>query len=99
MVRDPFFQRIRLNALCELPADLLSNEPTHNEDTSNLQADASSDGKCFVRVIFSFGDGTYLAHVAASPDFKRTPRFTVIFSETQLTQAYLSNDCVQSTSS
>lgn len=97
--RSTFFQLVGPDALCELPADQLSNEPTHDKDTSILQADASHDGKCSVLVICSLGDGTYLAQVTALPDFKRTPRFTVNFSETQLAQAQAYDGCVQAASS
>jgi len=95
MVQSTFFQRLGHHDVCVLPSTVLSGEPTHDEDTSTLQSDASHDGKCYARVILSFGDGTYLAHVAASPDFKCTPRFTVVFSEAQLAQAQPYDGCVQ----
>ena len=82
MVRYTFFQRLGHHDVCVVPARVLSAEPTHDEDPSSLQAEASHAGQCYVRVLLSFGDGTYLAHVAASPDFKC--RFTVVFSEAQL---------------
>jgi hypothetical protein len=99
MVRSTFFQRFGLDTLCEVSANLLSNDPTHDEDTTTLQVDARRDGKCSVRVILALSDGTYLAHIAASPDFKRALRFTVIFSETQLAQPQPYDGCVQAVSS
>ena len=67
MVRYTFFQRLRHHDVCVVPALVLSAEPTHDEDPSSLQVEASHAGQCYVRVLLSFGDGTYLAHVAASP--------------------------------
>jgi len=93
VVRYTFFQRLGHHDVCVVPARVLSAEPTHDEDPSSLQAEASHAGQCYVRVLLSFGDGTYLAYVAASPDFKC--RFTVVFSEAQLAQAQPSNRCVQ----
>ena len=93
MARYTFFQRLGHHDVCVVPARVLSAEPTHDEDPSSLQAEASHAGQCYVRVLLSFGDGTYLAHVAASPDFKC--RFTVVFSEAQLAQAQPSHRCVQ----
>jgi hypothetical protein len=99
MVRSTFFQRFGPDTLCGVPANLLSQEPIHNEDTTTLQADARRDGKCSFRMILALGDGTNLAHVAALPDFKRAPRFTVMFSESQLALAQPLRGYVQAVSS
>ena len=71
-----------------IPADLLSDEPTHDEDSSSLQADASRDGICYLRLLKPFHDGTYLARVAARPDFMPSHEgYTVVLSEAHLAQA------------
>ena len=49
-----------------MPADVLSNEPTHGDDPSSLREEASCDDICYLKLICSFRDGTYLARVAAS---------------------------------
>jgi hypothetical protein len=79
-------QRIWYHYPYVLPATHLSDEPTHAGDTSNLRADASRDDMCFVRLIRCFGDGTFLARVAASPDFKHR-QFTVVLTEANLAKA------------
>src|SRR5260370_24947136 len=56
----------------EIPSDVLSDEPTHNEDLSSLRAEASRDGICYLRLLKDFQDGTYLAPVAAHPNFLPT---------------------------
>ena len=87
MAQTPLERRIRYGHPYVMPADVLSDEPTHAEDPSNLRADASCDGKCYARIIASFGDGTYLARVAASPDFQRSKGYTVVLTEAQLATA------------
>ena len=69
MSTSPQMQRIWFGYPYELPASLLSAEPTHDDDPSCLQVDASQDGRCYVRFIRPFGDGTYLGRVVARPDF------------------------------
>jgi hypothetical protein len=64
-----------------LSADVLSPEPTHEDDSSSLRNDASCDGYCYVKFTRSFGDGTYLARVAASPALLRHRGFTVVLHE------------------
>ena len=86
MAFTPLEQRIWYHYPYVVPATLLSNEPTHACDTSSLRADASRDDMCFVRLTRSFGDGTFLARVAASPDFKHR-QFTLVLTEAQLAQA------------
>ncbi len=70
-----------------LPASLLSDEPIHAGDPSSLRADARRDGICYVHLMRSFGDGTFLARVAASPSFRHAQGFTLVLTETHLTQA------------
>jgi hypothetical protein len=70
-----------------IPADMLSDEPTHQEDPSNLRAEASCDDTCYVRITRSFGDGTFLARVSASPEFKQIQGFTVVLTEAQVLKA------------
>src|SRR5260370_18370916 len=87
MAYTPLEKRIWYHYPYVLPATLLSDEPTHDGDPSSLRADASSDDTCYVRITRSFGDGTFLARVAASPECKHTQGFTVVLTETQLAQA------------
>jgi hypothetical protein len=70
-----------------LSADVLSAEPTHANNFSSLRDDASCDGRCYVKLIRSFGDGTYLAHVAASPALLHDQGYTVVFNEPQVARA------------
>ena len=87
MAHTPLAKRIWYCYPYVLPADVLSDEPTHEEDPSSLRLDASCDDTCYVRIARSFGDGTFLARVAASPNFKHTQGFTVVLTEAQLAQA------------
>jgi hypothetical protein len=64
-----------------LSAEVLSAEPTHEDDLSSLRDDASSHGHCYVKLTRSFGDGTYLARVAASPALLRHQGYTVVLHE------------------
>jgi hypothetical protein len=84
-----FPQRIGYHQTCVLPATVLSADPLEDTDMSSLQADASSDGMCYLRVIDSFHDGTYLVRVAANPDLVRTQGYTVVLTEGQLASALL----------
>jgi hypothetical protein len=70
-----------------MPADVLSTEPTHENDPSNLRDDASYDGRCYLKLTRSFGDGTYLARVAASLELLRNHGYTVVLNEVQLAKA------------
>jgi hypothetical protein len=72
-----------------LPADALSDEPTHEDDPSSLREEASCDGLCYLKLTQSFHDGTYLAHVAASPDVLRTGGYTIVVNDAQLAKARL----------
>jgi hypothetical protein len=72
----------------EIPADVLSDEPTHDEDASSLRADASQDGTCYLRLLKAFHDGTYLVRVAAHPGFFPSKEgYTVVLTDEQLIQA------------
>jgi hypothetical protein len=70
-----------------LSADVLSAEPTHEEDHSSLRNDASRDGYCFVKFTRSFGNGSYLARVAASPALLHYKGYTVVLDEAQIAKA------------
>jgi hypothetical protein len=94
MAYTPLEQRIWYHYPYVVPATLLSHEPTHDGDPSSLRADASRDDICFVRLTRSFGDGTFLARVSASPDFKHT-QFTVVLTEAHLAQATPWNGRIQ----
>jgi hypothetical protein len=70
-----------------MPAEVLSDEPTHDEDTSNLRADASQDGTCYVRILHPLEHDIYLARVAASPNFDPNREgHTVVLTQAQLSQ-------------
>jgi hypothetical protein len=72
----------------EIPADMLSDEPTNDEDASCLHADASRDGTCYLRQLKAFHDGMYLVHVASHPDFFPSKEgYTVVLTDEQLIQA------------
>jgi hypothetical protein len=86
MAYTPLEKRIWYHYPYVLPTNVLSDEPTHDGDTSSLRAEASQEDTCYVRITRSFGDGTFLARVAASPDFKHT-QFTVVLTESHLAQA------------
>jgi hypothetical protein len=87
MAYTPLEQRIWYHYPYMLPAALLSDEPTHPGDPSSLRAAASQGDICFVRLTRSFGDGTFLACVAASPTFKHASGFTLVLTEAHLAQA------------
>jgi hypothetical protein len=70
-----------------LPADVLSDEPTHENDPSSLREEVSCDGLCYLKLTQSFGDGTHLARVAASPDALRSCGYTIVVNDTQLAKA------------
>jgi hypothetical protein len=83
----PLEERIWYHYPYVLPAALLSDEPTHVGDPSSLRADASQGDSCYVHIIRSFGDGTFLVRVAAAPNFKHTQGFTLVLTEAHLSQA------------
>jgi hypothetical protein len=87
-----FPQHIGYHQTCVLPATVLSADPVDDQDGSNLQADASRDGTCYLQVIDTFHDGTYLVRVAANPELVRTQGYTVVLTEGQLACA-LPWDC------
>jgi hypothetical protein len=70
-----------------MPANVLSPEPTHEDDPSSLRAEASSGGLCYLKLTQSFHDGTYLARVAASLDALRSGGYTVIVNDVHLAKA------------
>jgi hypothetical protein len=86
MAYTPFEQRIWYHYPYVLPAALLSDEPTHDGDPSSLRADANQGDICYVHIMRSFGDGTFLARVAASPSFKHAQGFTLVLTEAHLAQ-------------
>ncbi len=91
--RSSFSRRICYHCPYVLLAAHLSTDPVDEEDPSNLRADASQGGLCFVRVIRSLHDGTYLVRVAADPDLLAHDHgYTVLLSEEQLACA-LPWDC------
>jgi hypothetical protein len=67
-----------------LPADVLSAEPTHVDDPSSLREEASCDGHCYLKLTRSFGNGTYLVRVAASPEHLRHQGYTVVLDQAQI---------------
>jgi hypothetical protein len=87
MAYTPLEQRIWYHYPYVLPAALLSDEPTHTSDTSSLRAEASQEDICYVHIMRSFSDGTFLARVAASPNFKHAQGFTLVLTEEHLAQA------------
>ena len=88
MGQTPPTRRIWYGYPYEIPADVLSDEPTHDTDASSLRAEASRDGTSYLRLLKAFHDGTYLARVAAHPDFfPVTEGYTVVLTEEQLAQA------------
>ena len=70
-----------------LPADVLSDEPTHEDDPSSLREEASCESLCYLKLTQSFGDGTHLARVAASPDALHTSGYTIVVNDAHLTKA------------
>jgi len=71
-----------------VPADVLSAEPTHEDDPSSLREEASCGSLCYLKLTCSFHDGTYLARVAASPEALRSHGYTVVVNDAQLAKAY-----------
>jgi hypothetical protein len=96
IVKEPematFLQRVGYHQTCVLPATVLSADPVDDTDPSSLQADASSNGTCYLHVIDTFHDGTYLVRVDADPELVRTQGYTVVLTEGQLACA-LPWDC------
>ena len=88
MIKTSLAQRIWYFYPYELAADVLSAEPTHEDDPSSLRDDASCGGICYIKLTCSFGDGTYLARVAASMELLRKHGYTVMLFEAQLAKAH-----------
>ena len=80
-------RRIWYHSPYVLPADVLSDEPTHENDPSSLREEASCDGLCYLKLTQSFHDGTHLARVAASPGALRSGGYTVVVNNAQLAKA------------
>ena len=92
MLKSPLMQHICFGYPYEMPACLLSDEPTHDEDPSSLQGDASQDDRCYIHFIRSFGDGTYQTRLAARPDFDpNRAGYTLLLTEAHLSQARVWN--------
>src|SRR2546426_1063943 len=88
MRNSPTTRRIWFGYPYQMPASLLSAEPTHDDDASSLQADANQDDRCYIRFIRSFGDGTYQVRVAARPIFDPNREgYTLLLMEAHLSQA------------
>ena len=88
MGQTPLTRRIWYGYPYAIPSDVLSDQPTHDEDASSLRAEASRDGTCYLRLLKAFHDGRYLARVAAHPDFfPATQGYTVVLTAEQLAQA------------
>ena len=83
----PLARRICYHYPYVAPANVLSAEPVDDEDASNLRAEASHNGACYLEVTRLFQDGTYLVRVAAHPDLIRTDGYTVVLYAAQLAQA------------
>jgi hypothetical protein len=87
MVKEPDMQQLPILSQADyhvLPATILSAEPIDEQDTSNLRADASSNGICYLYILRSLHDGTCLARVAAHPDLLTEQGYTVVLSEGSL---------------
>jgi hypothetical protein len=80
-------QRIWYHYPYVMPADVLSAEPTHEDDLSSLRDDASCEGYCYVKLTRSFDDGTYLARVAASPASLCHQGYALVVHEAQFAKA------------
>jgi hypothetical protein len=87
MGQTPFTKHIWFHYPYVMPADVLSDEPTHEDDRSSLREEASCDGLCYLKLTQSLHDGTHLARVAASPDALRTGGYTIVVNDTQLAKA------------
>lgn len=88
MLNSSTMRRIWFGYTYQMPASLLSDQPTHDDDPSSLQADASQDDRCYIRFIRAFGDGTYQGRVAARPDFDPNREgYTLLLTEAHLSQA------------
>lgn len=70
-----------------MPNTVLSPEPVDELDGSSLRAEASTNGKCYVRFIRPLHDGTYLARVAATPEDILSHGYTLVLTTAQLTLA------------
>jgi hypothetical protein len=85
-------QRRGFHCLYVILATHLSSDPVDEEDSSNLRADASTGGVCYLRVIRPLHDGTYLVRVAKSPELLGQAGYNVLLAEDQLASA-LPWDC------
>ena len=74
------------------PSSILSPDPIDSSDTASLRTEASCDGICYLQVIRSLADDTYVVRVAAHPELLTEASHTVLLSDAQLAQA-LPWDC------
>jgi hypothetical protein len=81
-----FSQRIGYLMTCVIPAQLLSDEATDEQDRSNLRDDASCEGLSYLQVVRELSEGLYLARVAAAPECARRG-YTVLLDEVALRHA------------
>ncbi len=81
-----FSQRIGYLMTCVIPAELLSDEATDEQDRSNLRHDASCEGLSYLQVLRELSEGLYLARVAAAPECARQG-YTVVLDEDALRYA------------
>jgi hypothetical protein len=96
MLKSTQMRRIWFGYPYELPASLLSAEPTYDDDPSSLRADASQDDRCYIRFVRSFRDGTYQVRVAARPDFDPNREgYTLLLAEAHLSKAHVWNPYVE----
>ncbi|HLI89090.1 MAG TPA: hypothetical protein VKV37_10415 [Ktedonobacteraceae bacterium] len=82
----PFSERIGCLVPCVIPAELLSDEPTDEQDRSSLRRDASCKGLSYLVVLRELSAGLYLARVAATPERVRQG-YTVLLDEEALRHA------------
>jgi CRP-like cAMP-binding protein len=82
----PFPERIGYLIPCVIPAKLLSDEATDEQDRSSLRRDASCEGLSYLQVLRPVEEGIYLARVAATPERVRQG-YTVLLDEATLWQA------------
>ena len=67
-----------------LPASILSEEPTHEQDPSSLRAEASTSEVAYVHVVRSLFDGTTLVRVAAHPELLSHQGYTLVLDDADL---------------
>jgi len=78
-----FSRRIGYCIPCVIPAELLSEDPFDEQDTSSLRADASEDRLSYIQVSRMVEESLYLARVASAPE-NVANGYTVLLNEQQL---------------